>query len=232
MKHKQFAADEASVKIDANGAGTARIAFAKFNEVDKDGDVTLPGAFKEGQEVRVSYWGHRWSDLPVGKGIISQDDQWAYADIKFFLDTDHGRNTYETVKGLGALQEWSYGFNVLDGEKHGTFNGGQVPGSILKSLDTFEVSPVLLGAGNDTHTVAIKAAGEGVTGVHECPGCGLGLNITINSAADPDGTASEDGGKTAPAELGNTKNDDQLQDASDLLLHYEATKARQLGVDI
>ena len=86
--------------------------FSTLNVIDHDGDVTLPGAFTEGEKVRISYWGHRWRDLPVGRGEIHSDEEKAWVDGKFFLDTEHGMQTYLTVKNLGELQEWSYGFDI------------------------------------------------------------------------------------------------------------------------
>lgn len=134
--------------------GQFRAVFSTLNVVDHDGDVTLPGAFADGEKVRISYWGHRWGDLPVGRGEIHADEKEAWVDGKFFLDTEGGRETYNTVKGLGELQEWSYGFDVLeraDGELEGE------PVQFLKRVKVHEVSPVMLGAGVGTRTTAIKA---------------------------------------------------------------------------
>ena len=104
--------------LDQEGAFTAR--FATFNVIDRDGDVTLPGAFTSGQRVKIAAWGHNWGQLPVGQGTIRADSHAAYVDGHFFTDTAHGRDTYLTVKRLSeaGLQEWSYGFEVLDSE-HG-----------------------------------------------------------------------------------------------------------------
>ena len=134
--------------------GQFRAVFSKFNVIDSDGDVTLPGAFEDGAKVRISYWGHRWENLPVGRGVIHADETEAWVDGQFFQTTEGGRETYETVKGLGELQEWSYGYDILDmapGELEG------VPVRFLKSLKAHEVSPVMLGAGQDTRTTDIKA---------------------------------------------------------------------------
>jgi hypothetical protein len=54
---------------------------------------------------------------------------------------------------LAELQEWSYGFKVLESEE-GEFEGRQV--RFLKKMQVFEVSPVMQGAGVETMTVAIK----------------------------------------------------------------------------
>jgi len=152
MKTKTY---RAPIEIKAEGQeGEFRAVFSTFNVIDLDGDVTLPGAFTEGQPVRIAYWGHRWQDLPVGRGEIHADEEKAWVDGRFFLDTEAGRETYLTVKNLGDLQEWSYGFDI-DKWSHGEFEGQEV--QFLEALNVHEVSPVLLGAGIGTYTESIKA---------------------------------------------------------------------------
>ena len=151
MKTKTF---RSVMEIKADGEpGEFRAVFSTFNVVDKDGDVTLPGAFKDNAAVRISYWGHRWQDLPVGRGVIHADDKKAWVDGRFFLDTQAGKDTYQTVKNLGDLQEWSYGYDILE-QSEGKFEDQEV--RFLRQLDVPEVSPVLLGAGIDTRTESIK----------------------------------------------------------------------------
>ena len=151
MKIKTFGGN---IEFKANGEnGEFRAVFSRFNVIDHDGEVTLPGAFIEGQKVRIAYWGHRWGDLPVGRGEIHQDAEKAWVDGRFFLETEGGRETHQTVKELAELQEWSYGFDVIEGEK-GQFAGQEV--YFLRKLDVAEVSPVMLGAGIGTETVSIK----------------------------------------------------------------------------
>jgi len=152
MKRKDY---RGRIKLLDNGqAGEFEAVFATLNVIDYDGEVTVPGAFQDGQEVRVSSWGHNWGDLPVGRGTIRENDDEALILGKFFLQTEGGRETYETVKALGNLQEWSYGFDVTDWEE-GEFEDQDV--IFLKGLDVVEVSPVMLGAGVNTHTVDIKS---------------------------------------------------------------------------
>jgi len=147
------------LKLDDQGYIEA--AFAQLNVIDSDGDVTVAGAFPE-KDVPMSAYGHSSWDgaLPVGKGTISEAGDWAVFKGQFFVNTTHGNDAYLTVKGLGDLAEYSYGFNVLDSER-GTHDGE--PANFLKSIDPFEVSPVLKGAGIDTHTIALK---------HDSPGTG------------------------------------------------------------
>jgi hypothetical protein len=135
--------------------GEFRAIFATLNVRDLDGDVTVPGAFRDGQDVRIAAWGHDWDSLPVGIGTIHADQQKAWVDGRFFLDTPQGDATYKTVKSLGALQEWSYGFEVTKWSI-GQFQDAEV--RFLEGLNVFECSPVMIGAGVGTHTDAIKSA--------------------------------------------------------------------------
>ena len=141
------------LKEDKEGSFVARI--ATLDVIDKDGDVTLPGAFKKGTEVLVSAYMHgSWmGGLPVGKAVIHEAGDDVLADGEFNLKTETGREHYEAVKFSGKLQEWSYGFKV-DESGEDTIDGQKV--RILKKITPFEISPVLLGAGIDTATLAIK----------------------------------------------------------------------------
>ena len=153
MERKTFRGKLTLKAAEDGGEGEFTAVFATLGVKDLDGDVTIPGAFQEGQEVRIARWGHNWGDLPVGKGTIHADEKEAWVEGQFFMDTQGGQEHYKTVKALGDLQEWSYGFDILEDEP-GEVNGEPV--RFLKSLDVFEVSPVLLGAGIDTRTEAIK----------------------------------------------------------------------------
>lgn len=156
MEKKSFET-ELEFKENADQTGQFQAVFSWFDVIDKQGDVTLPGAFEDGAPVKIAYWGHRWENLPVGRGVIHQDEEKAWVDGKFFLDTEAGLETYKTVKNLGDLQEWSYGFQTLDSSDD-TKDGQKV--RVLKKLKTHEISPVFIGAGNNTQTVAIKSADE------------------------------------------------------------------------
>lgn len=149
---KQF---HAPLTFKADDTGSFTCVFSTLGVIDKDGDVTLPAAFKDGQAVRIAQWGHNWGDLPVGKGVIYANEKQAWCEGQFFLDTPHGLATYQTVKGLGDLQEWSYGFTIEQSD-YGDFEGRRV--RFLRALDVTEVSPVMVGAGVGTRTESIKSA--------------------------------------------------------------------------
>jgi hypothetical protein len=131
--------------------------FSTLNVIDLHGDVTMPGAFANGQPVIIEPWNHGWDGPPVGKGVIRADEREAKVEGKFFLDTAGGLDHYRTVKNLGELAEWSYTFDVLKAST-GTFDGRDV--QFLHKLDVVGVGPVTRGAGIDTRTVGIKQADD------------------------------------------------------------------------
>jgi HK97 family phage prohead protease len=137
---------------DADTTGAFEAVFATLNVKDRDGDVIVPGAIEAGKEVLVMAQ-HRWNDLPIGKARIYEEGDELIARGKFFVDTPQGAASYATAKNVGDLQEWSFGFNVLDAEP-GMVDEQRV--TILKQLDVFEVSPVMIGAGVNTRTLAVK----------------------------------------------------------------------------
>lgn len=146
------------LKITDAAEGKVEAVFSTLNVKDSDGDVTLPGAFEQGAKVRISAYNHEsWKGaLPVGKGIITEKGDQAILKGEFFLDTTTGRDTFAVVKQMGDLQEWSYGYDVVEAGE-GQKDGEDV--RFLKSLKVHEVSPVILGAGVGTHTLAVKGAG-------------------------------------------------------------------------
>lgn len=164
MEHK--AGPLVQVKIGDESKGEVEAVFSTLNVVDKDGDVTLPGAFGE-QEVLISAYNHQsWSGaLPVGKGTISETSTEAIMKGNFFMDIAGARDTFLTVKALGPKGQWSYGYDVLE-RSDGMWppddeNGKQV--QFLKKLKVHETSPVILGAGVNTRTLSAKASADPLT---------------------------------------------------------------------
>jgi len=155
MTEKERKTLRVEIKDEEKGIVTA--AFAKLGVMDLDGDITLPGAFGS-QKVGVSAYGHNsWSGaLPIGRGSISEKNGEAVAELKLFMSTVNGREHFEVIKGMGDLQEWSYGFDVKEtGEVTEELRQKGVR-RVLKKLNVFEISPVLRGAGIDTRTTSVK----------------------------------------------------------------------------
>ena len=140
--------------------GEGRAVFATLNVKDKDGDITEPGAF--GNQSVLVLPTHNWGSVPLGKGMTREEGDQAIVDFKLNLETQAGRDWHAALKfdleqGEEPVTEWSYGFSIVDSEQE-VRDGEQV--RILKRLDVHEVSPVVIGAGEGTGTVAVKQ-GEG-----------------------------------------------------------------------
>jgi HK97 family phage prohead protease len=159
METKRFKAISLEFKDDQ--PGHIVIKFSRLNDRDKDNDVTVPGAFGN-QRVLLSVYNHGTSigkgaeALPIGKGEISEIGDIAVFDGDFFLDTQSSIDHYRTLKNTGDLQEYSYSFDVTQ-KSFGKWKDG-VDVRFIEKSKVYEVSPVLVGAGNDTETMAIKNA--------------------------------------------------------------------------
>ena len=139
--------------------GKVEAVFSKFNEIDSDNDVVLPGSIKSGfgDKGVAMVWAHDWKDV-IGRGEIEQDKDKAVFKGQFIMDTQKGRDAYNVVKAMGDLQQWSFGFEIKESE-NGMFkkdSGDEQEVRFLKDVRVWEVSPVLVGANQNTHTLAVK----------------------------------------------------------------------------
>jgi HK97 family phage prohead protease len=137
--------------------GSLRAVISTFDVVDMDGDVVAASAFTDGQAVPL-VWAHDWS-RPIGKGAIRVEANRAVFDGQLFLDTADGVNAFNTIKGMGDLQEYSWGFRILDAEP--VSKGGGEARCITKA-EVFEASPVLVGAAGRGRTRTLSLKGEGL----------------------------------------------------------------------
>jgi hypothetical protein len=154
MERKSFIGLE--LKKDKPGTFLAR--FARLNVIDKDGDVTLPGAAPSGKKVLLSSYMHgSWSgSLTIGAGTILEKDDELLFDGEINLNMDSGKEHYEMMKFAPELVEFSYGFKVLELDEESEWNENPKVWRVFKRLDIFEISPVLRGAGVDTGLLSIK----------------------------------------------------------------------------
>jgi hypothetical protein len=141
---------------------------------DKDGDLALPGFY--GEQDIVMLPAHDWSHVPIGKGKTREEGDKAIADIQMNLEIQASKDWLSAIKfdlkNGRPLQEYSYGFKVLEGgAKSGEALGRT--GRILQPREDntpgskiWEVSPVLVGAGERTGTISAKDA-SGKTLVEE-----------------------------------------------------------------
>tara|TARA_A100001011_G_scaffold122190_2_gene128972 strand:+ start:2495 stop:3697 length:1203 start_codon:yes stop_codon:yes gene_type:complete len=148
------------LEIKNDEKGEVAAVFSVFDKIDSDGDIVTAGSiksgFKSGDVPMV--WAHKW-DMPIGKGQISQDNDKATFKGQFFMDTESGKEAYNLVKAMGDLQQWSFGFKVEDSEYGKLKKDGEEEQDVryLKGLTVYEVSPVLVGANQETYTMAIKS---------------------------------------------------------------------------
>ena len=141
--------------MDEEGKGLARI--ATLSAVDYDGDTYQPGAF--GEQWAPILVAHNRSMIPVGKARVYEDGDGAFAELHVNLDIQAGRDWHAALKFDLAkgqpVQEWSYGYDVIDAD-YQVRRDGRV--RVLKKLNVSEVSTVVQGAGEGTRTISIKTA--------------------------------------------------------------------------
>ena len=143
---------QAQLKTEGDDAGLVSAVFSTFDVPDLDGDIVKASAFQDGEEIAMT-WAHNWDQL-IGKGVVRVDSKQARFDGGFFMDTAMGLDKFKTVKAMGDLQEWSWGFRVMKAEPV-TIDG--VTFRVITDTKRFEVSPVLKGAGIGTYTQSIKS---------------------------------------------------------------------------
>tara|TARA_Y100000004_G_scaffold111004_1_gene124603 strand:- start:935 stop:2113 length:1179 start_codon:yes stop_codon:yes gene_type:complete len=187
------------LEIKNDEKGEVAAVFSIFDKVDSDGDIVKAGSiksgFKSGDVPMV--WAHKW-DMPIGKGQIEQDDDKATFKGQFFMDTESGKEAYNLVKAMGELQQWSFGFKVDDSE-YGKFkkDGSDEEEDVrfLKGLTVYEVSPVLVGANQETYTMAIKSNTELLEDIADAKAV-----MTTGSMNEPDPAEEAEEVEEAPAE--------------------------------
>ena len=133
--------------------------FSLFDTIDSDNDVTKANALRSGytgNKVPL-VWAHDWSKV-IGRGIIETDNQKAVFK-GYFLNTEAGKEAYETVKAMQDMQQFSYGFQVMKSTKgtHIDSKGEEVPVRMLEDVKVWEVSPVLVGAQQNSFVQALKS---------------------------------------------------------------------------
>lgn len=153
LEHKVFTSG-AELKTSDAEAGQIEAILSTFGVVDRGGDIVEASAFTEGQEVPL-VWAHDWSK-PIGKGVVRVEAERAIFVGSLWLDTQDGAEAYKKIKNAGALQEYSWGFMVLDADF--AERDGQTV-RIIKRTEMFEASPVLVGEGRGTRTLSLKNMG-------------------------------------------------------------------------
>lgn len=142
--------------------GEIEAVIATLDVVDRDRDIIRPMAIKDGARVKLSDYGHSaaFGAAPVGKGTLRIEGNKVLFRGKYFMSTSRGSEAFKMMKEIGPDEsEWSFGFHVEEDAAPDEADRKKGAFRILTKLDSFEVSPVLRGAGIGTRTVSVKAAG-------------------------------------------------------------------------
>jgi phage head maturation protease len=133
--------------------------IATLGVVDNDRDIIRHTAVPDGTPVVMSSIAHdtiTQGNRPVGKGTLSVDGNVLVFKGRVFLNTLAGRETFEVLKEMGSLMQWSFGFRVLEEARPTEAERLQGAHRVLVKLAAFEVSPCIVAAGIGTRTVAVK----------------------------------------------------------------------------
>ncbi len=154
MIDKQLAAAFEVKSLDEGGSfqGYASV----FGVQDMDGDVIVPGAFRnslakarESGRMPKMLWQHDRKSI-IGKWTeMSEDDRGLMVRGSLILDVEQGREAYALLKA-GVLDGMSIGFNIREGQRG---DGGRV----IEEVDLWEVSLVTWGANSDALVTNVKA---------------------------------------------------------------------------
>ena len=156
----------AHVKAVDEVAGTFSAVVSVFGNVDRVGDVVLPGAFTasltewaaKGALIPV-IWSHQWGDIDSHIGWVTKAVETAEGlviDGQFDMDEPRARKAHKLIKG-GRVTQWSFAYNVIEG-RWAEHDGKSV--YELGQLDLLEVGPTLIGANSATRTLAAKSEEE------------------------------------------------------------------------
>lgn len=143
-------------KATSQDEGVMTFYASVFGNVDSYGDIMQPGAFKNAIEAWKTtgkypkvVWNHNW-DEPVG--VVKELAEDAYGlkvTVHFNMEVQRAKEIWSLYK-QGALTDFSFGYSVMADEYD---NEGH---RLIKEVRLYEVSPVLIGANDMTHVVAMK----------------------------------------------------------------------------
>lgn len=154
---------------DESGTGEFTALVAVFGNVDYQGDIIEPGAFKDtiaeweakGLPIPV-IWSHDWEDPFSHIGGVTKAQETAdglQIDGVLDLSNPTAAQVYKLMKS-GRVVQFSFVARAAEG---GWALESQEDGSVvsrLTKLDLIEVGPTLRGANPDTQLISIKSATE------------------------------------------------------------------------
>lgn len=131
--------------------------FSKFGNVDSDGDIMMPGAFKrsiadwgpDGKQ-RIKHLMNHRPDQPLGRITVLKEDSYGLYYESDLVKTTFGMDFIKMAEG-GIITEHSIGFNTLT-ESKGAM------GNEIKDVKLFEGSSLTAwGANMDTPFLGFKS---------------------------------------------------------------------------
>ena len=164
MKHRVFSLKSFKATDEALGQFEALVAV--FNNVDRVGDMILPGAFEgtlaawqeKGAPIPVIY-SHEWDNLDAHIGEVLEAKEveeglWVKAQVD--LEEDFAKRVFKKMQ-RGTLRQFSFAYDVIEsaqvdrGEKENPRYVNE-----LRKLDLLEVGPCLVGMNPDTQLLDLK----------------------------------------------------------------------------
>lgn len=157
FKFKNIGFDLVDFKVAKEDERTATVKayVAIFGNIDRANEMIVKGAFEQSLAKKLPkvVWSHDWED-PIGKVLTAtEDERGLLVEMEILKTVQQGAEAVELLKA-GAVDEFSIGYNVEDYEFK-TINGIEV--IVLKKLELFEVSPVLVGCNPETELISIKS---------------------------------------------------------------------------
>lgn len=152
---------------------------AIFGNVDRVGDIILPGAFKDTipsfLESGIIAWQHDWK-IPIGKPTKAYEDAKGLFIVASISDTAAGRDARTLMKD-GVVRKLSIGYDVIEAEKLTAANIERFVnpstveprhlemafmwGYALKKIELFEISPVSVPANPEADITGVKDGSGG-----------------------------------------------------------------------
>lgn len=164
MKHESYELAEFKAVDDGPKRGLFAALVSVFNNVDRNGDRVMPGAFTKSLESwRASgnpipvVWSHEHRDPESYIGSVDPQDVRETKDglvVAGKLDIEDNPKAAKIYDLLvkGRVKEWSFAYEVKDESI------GKDLARELNEINVFEVGPTLVGANPAVRTLAMKSA--------------------------------------------------------------------------
>lgn len=158
-EEKTFTVSDVKMRQD-DPPGTFEAVVSVFGNIDRGGDVVLPGAFANTLKERglpPILWMHNHDLGPIGVASVAKEtSEGLFIKGRLFIDGDVTDPFIHRVWiGLkeDAIREFSFGYAVRESAWEDR-DGQEV--RLLKDLELFEVSPVVAGMNPATRLVGVK----------------------------------------------------------------------------